>query len=465
MTITFHGAAGEVTGSKHLIQTGPSRILLDCGMFQGGRRENWPRNGSFAFDSSTIDAVVLSHAHLDHVGLLPRLVAGGFQGRIYSTGATRDLTELILLDSAKLQEQDAEFAQRHRFASEQTEPLYRTDDIPGVMERFEHLNYSFLGGDWQTIAPDVRVKFYDAGHILGSAVTVIETKESDGIKRLVYTGDLGRTNAPLLRDPDRITESAETLIMESTYGGRQHHHVGEAEDTIVRHITTVIERKSRLIVPAFSLGRTQELIYLIHRLTDQGRLPRIPIVIDSPLAQRITDVYSQHQRNYDRETSRDFARPGENPLTFSNLEFTQSVDESKALNTRPGPLVIISASGMASGGRVVHHLRNNLADPNVIILFTGYQARHTLGRQIVNGSPDVKIFGQHIPVKAQIATANDLSAHADVNELSAFAGQIQGLQRVFLTHGEPDRAGLLADRLRAEHPDWKIEIPVRDQVY
>lgn len=465
MRITFYGAASEVTGSKHLVELAGKRILLDCGLWQGSHRAEELNAQQLPFDLKTIDAVVVTHAHLDHVGMLPLLVKQGYSGSIFSTGATRDLTELILLDAAKIQAQDAEYWQRHHpNTPDPIVPLYTQADIAPVMRRFERMRYAHLGGGFFPIAPGVGLKLYDAGHILGSAVAVLENQENDHTRRLVYTGDLGRHQAPLLRDPDPIEEPAEALIMESTYGNRLHRPVMEVEQDLIRIMKTAVERKSKVIIPAFSLGRTQELVYILHLLTDQGKLPHIPIIIDSPLASRVTAVFQRHQQDYDRESRSDFSYPNENPLAFSNLSFTETVQESKALNSRGGPLVIISASGMASGGRVLHHLRNTLPQAENIIVFTGYQATGTLGRRLVSGEKTVRMFGDEVLVRAQLEILNDLSAHADAVELTAFAEQIHGLSNVFLVHGEIDRATELQQHLKTEHPGWRIVVPTKNQV-
>lgn len=454
VSVTFYGAAGFVTGSKHVIDDGRHRVLLDCGLEQGrGASEH---QDQLPFDPATIDAVVISHAHLDHIGLLPVLIKQGFTGTIYSTGATRDLAELILLDSAHLQEQDAAYAQRKRWTGwESIVPLYTAADIPPVMARWQILPYQFITPGWTDIAPGFRLKLYDAGHILGSAVTVLDVHGTV----LAYTGDLGRQNAPLLRDPDVPVDTITSLILESTYGTRVHHPIDSVANTLVATMNNAATRGGKIIVPAFSLGRTQELVYILHQLTDQGRLPRIPIVVDSPLASRITEVFTKHQRDYDTATAADFTRLGEDPLLFRNLRYTQTVEESKALNTTPGPLMIISASGMASGGRVMHHLANSLADQRNAVLFTGYQATGTLGRSLVEGAQRVRLFGRHIPVRAERVVINDLSAHADGAELEQYANKIRGLERVFLVHGEQDRAEGLAANLLARHPQWQVTAP------
>lgn len=466
MQITFFGAAGEVTGSKHVVSIGSSRILLDCGLYQGRRSESVERNKAFSFIPASLDAVVISHAHLDHVGMLPLLIRGGYTGRIYSTAATRDLTELILLDAAKIQEQDAEFHNRHLLPDAPLAvPLYTSEDIPNVMQHFETLPYASEDGSFHQIAHGCKVKLYDAGHILGSAVIVLEGNTQGKVERLAFTGDLGRYGAPLLHDPQPVTEEVQTLLLESTYGSRLHHPTDHVHGALIQAVQQAIARQSKIVVPAFSLGRTQELVYILHQLTDQGKIPRIPIYVDSPLAGRINDVFTKYQRLYDAESNQDFTQLGEDPLVFRNLRYTHSVEESKALLPSPGPMIIISASGMASGGRVMHHLRNYLPDPKNIILFTGYQADHTPGRRILKGAPFIRIFGDEIPVKAQIVVLNDLSAHADASELTQYAGHIAGLRSIFLVHGEPDRAEALATYLRQFRPSWTVTIPEPGKPY
>lgn len=463
MRITFFGAASEVTGSKHLVEIGARKILFDCGAYQGRRWESRERNKQLKFTPADVDAVIISHAHYDHVGLLPVLVRDGFRGTIYTTAATRDLTELILLDAAHLQEQDAEYANRHKLPDAAfVEPLYTSQDIPPVIARMKALPYVRDHQGWQTIVPGVELKFYDAGHILGSAVTIL--RAADGQESIAYTGDLGRAGQPLLHNPEPVLDPVSTLILESTYGSRLHHPVSVVMDELVAVITQAIKVKGRVLVPAFSLGRTQALIYLLHELVDQGRIPRIPIVVDSPLASRITDAFMQHQADYDAEVGNDFGRKNENPLVFRNLTFTHTVEESKSLNVAPGPIVIISASGMVSGGRIMHHLKNHISDPTTTVLFTGYQAEHTPGRRLLKGTKTLFIHGQSIPVRATIASINDLSAHADADELAAYAASILGLHNIFLVHGEPDRAANLREALHRVNPLWQVTIPTLDQM-
>ncbi len=464
MNVTFFGAAGEVTGSKHLVEIAGKKILLDCGAYQGHREEARERNKQLGFAAAEIDAVIISHAHFDHVGLLPVLVKQGFRGKIFATGATRDLAELILLDAAHIQEQDAMYLRKHGIQDPDAgEPLYTQDDIPAVMQHFVHLPYNTDHHAWTTVAEGVEAKLYDAGHILGSAVTVIRGQEHGQARQLAYTGDLGRPGRPLLRDPQPIQEAADILLMEATYGTRLHHPEHEVEGALIASIQRAVKLHGRVIVPAFSMGRTQQLIYILHRMTDEGKIPRIPIIIDSPLASRITKVFAKHQNDYDKESRQDFSRPNENPLDFTNLEFTQSVDESKAILKRPGPWMVISASGMLSGGRVLHHLKNFVSDPTTTVMFTGYQAIHTMGRHMVQGAKHIRIYGRRYPVRAKLDILNDLSAHADANELMAYAEKIPGLHLVALTHSEPDRAAALATLLRQRHPQWSIIEPTIGQ--
>lgn len=462
MKVTFYGAAGEVTGSQHLIEVAGHRILFDCGLHQGRQSDMRELNSTFVFDPTTIEAVVVSHAHLDHVGLLPLLIRGGFTGSIYSTAATKDLAEQILLDAAHLQQQEAEFANRHKLVeAPSVQPLYGPDDIPPVLQQWQTWPYVHDDSSWQELLPGVQIKLYDAGHILGSAVISLQA----GTERIAYTGDLGRYDAPLLRDPQPVADATHTLILEATYGDRLHHPIASVNLQLVEIVKRAVAEGGKIVVPAFSLGRTQELVYILHQLTDRGMLPRIPIYVDSPLAGRITEVFTRHHREYDAQAQTDFGQLGENPLVFSNLIYTHSVDESKALNDRPGPMMIISASGMANGGRVMHHLKNYLPDAKNTVLFTGYQADHTAGRRLVKGDQQLRVLGELVPVRAKIETINDLSAHADANELEAYAAAIPELKNVFLVHAEPDRATSLQQRLVQHHPEWQVTIPMIGQSF
>lgn len=452
-TITFYGAAGGVTGSKHLLEVGDKKVLLDCGMFQG-LPDIRSRNRGFAFPPDAIDAVVVSHAHIDHCGMLPLLVKRGFSGSIYTTPATRDLMQFMLKDSAKIEEQDADYRARHRIgAPDERIPLFTMDDIPAVISQTVAVPYARESGTWQEVVPGIQIKFYDAGHILGSAIVAVQLPGGN----LIYTGDMGPANLPLLRDPEVPEEQAETLLMESTYGGRQHDSMDSALQEFARAITTVCERGGKMIVPAFSLGRTQSFVYLIHKLTDEGKIPRFPIYVDSPLATNITDVYRSHWHDYDEETVRDFGEKHP-PLAFRNLTYTRSVEESKALNSAQGPFMVISASGMMTAGRVVHHLRNSIEDEKNAIFITGYQAQGTLGRRILEGAKRVELYGGWFNVKAAIYTFNEFSAHADSRQLLAYAQKLSGLKRIALVHGEQSQADMLKASLQ-EAGAWEVLRP------
>ncbi len=459
MQVTFYGAAGGVTGSRHVVDLGDKKILLDCGIFQGlpDVRE---RNRSLPFPPESIAYVILSHAHLDHSGMLPLLVKRGFAGPILATPATADLVRLMLADSAGIEVQDAEYRARHHVgAPDERVPLFTPADIPATMERFVRVDYVRKTGGWYAIEPGLRLKFYDAGHILGSAVTVLEWDSADGKKHLAYTGDVGPDDVPLLHPPHVPQEDLPTLLLESTYGSRQHEPLDITLKRLAEAINEVCARGGKMIVPAFSLGRTQTLVYFAHKLTDEGKIPRFPIVVDSPLATDITEAYDSHERDYDEETASDFQGDDHNPLIFRNLSFTRSVEESKALNMKPGPMMIIASSGMMTAGRVVHHLRHTIADAKNALFITGYQAEGTLGRQILEGAKRVELYGDWFDVRAQVLLFNEFSAHADRNQLQKYAEGIQGLKKVVLVHGEPHQADDLKAQLLAAHPEWEVVRP------
>lgn len=458
MRITFYGGAGGVTGSKHLLDTGQQRILLDCGTFQGGD-DVASRNRSFPFAPDSIDHVVLSHAHIDHCGMLPLLVKRGFKGSIFATAATRDVARFMLTDMAKIQEQDVDFRQRHHLGSpDSREPLFTTKDIPRTMDRFVTLPYARHDQSWREIGQGVRLKFYDAGHILGSAVSVLEVDTPSGVKAVAYTGDLGAPGTPLFYDPQVPAEEITSVISESTYGGKEHQGLTQAYDRLATAIKQVVTRKGKIIIPAFSLGRTQVIVYVLHRLTDEGKIPRLPIYVDSPLATNLTDVFKAHTNLYDPESSTDF-RPGDVPLAFRNLTYTRTVDESKALNGTPGPYIVISASGMMTAGRVVHHLRHTLSDKNNAVFITGYQAVGTLGRRLLEGARQVELYGAWHTVAADILVFNEFSAHADRKQLTAYLEGFKGIKQVMLVHGEASQADVFKAELAAKHPDWIVQRP------
>lgn len=460
MNISFFGAAQKVTGSKHLIETNGFKILLDCGLHQGRRSETSELNQTFAFEPSGIDAVILSHGHADHCGMLPLLVKHGFKGNIYASPATVDVAGYIMRDSAKIQEQDASYHNNHlRPGEEPITPLYSTEDVEQAVAHFVPVPYFLHSKEWTRLNEQVRFKLYDAGHILGSSIVLLEITEDGNTKTVAFTGDIGHNNTPLLRDPEKIAEPVNVLISECTYGNRVHKTLEEAKINLAKLITLAFQHKSKIIVPSFSLGRTQELIYILHQLTDSGAIPRLPIYIDSPLAANMGDVFIRHSGEYDEATWKDFTKPGEAPLAFRNLEYTHSVEDSKRLNTLPGPCMIISASGMCEGGRVVHHLKNNITDEHAIIMFTGYQAEGTLGRKIIEGVSPVRIMGEEYPVLAHVVKFNEFSAHADQDQLLEYITGLHGLEKVFLVHTETDQATTFAPLLKDKIPAADIIVP------
>lgn len=462
MKITFHGAAGGVTGSKHLIEAGGKRVLLDCGMFQGRRKEALDLNWGMSPELSHVDAVVLSHAHLDHCGLLPLLVKRGYKGKIFSTAATRDITEYILKDSASIQEQDFKWLTKEKISQAQpAEPLYESDDVPVTMNLFREVQFAKQGSEWHTVIPGVRLKFYQAGHILGSAWMMLEFDGEAGPERIAFSGDVGRFHTPLLKDPEYSDEPCPVLLLESTYGNREHKPREIAYEKLRQAIIRATDRRGKVVIPAFALGRTQELIYVLHRMHDAGSIPDIPIYIDSPLGINMTSVYRNHRDQYDTQTKKDFPEAGDYPLIDDKIRYTRTVRESMELNDKNGPLVIIASSGMMEGGRIRHHLRHTISDEKNIILIIGFQAEYTLGRRLVENEPQVRLFNEWYDVKAEIVKLNEFSAHGDAKELHAFADNMTGLRRVFLVHGEHEQATALRERLLFGSENLDVSIPQR----
>jgi metallo-beta-lactamase family protein len=461
MKITFLGAAGEVTGSCHLVETAHTRFLVDCGMFQGGR-ETGPKNRArFAFDPRALDFVLLTHAHIDHSGLLPRLAAEGFRGPIYATSATCDLLQVMLRDSAHIQEKEAEWrrksASRRRGPGKASTPLYTMADAERALRQIKPIDYD------AEVRPhsSVRAIYRDAGHILGSAI--IETwVTADGQNRkIVFSGDLGQPLRPIVRDPAVITD-ADVLLVESTYGNRLHKSMGETLDELEHAVVDTLKRKGgNVIVPAFAVGRTQDLLYLLVDLYRKGRLPAMDIYVDSPMATQATEIMLRHGSLLDTESANliQWLRKKHDGL---RINFVQDVEESIALHRRKSGAVIISASGMCDAGRIKYHLQNNLGRPECTILITGFQAAGTLGRRIVDGAKEVRIFDLKIPVRADVYTLGGLSAHADQAALLGWLGHFrQAPQCTFVVHGEQLTAGLFADLLRQRLGWHNVDVPQR----
>jgi metallo-beta-lactamase family protein len=443
-TVTFWGATRTVTGSMHQVSAGGKTILLDCGLFQGRRAESYRRNRDFPFRPKAIDAVILSHAHIDHCGNLPNLVRRGFNGPIYCTPATRALAAVMLGDAAKIQEEDAAYLNKHREKDEpKVEPLYDDRDVFRTLHRLQSIRY----GARATVGKGIEATFVDAGHLLGSAMISLRIDSPAGERRLTFTGDLGRPGLPILRDPEPVPP-CDFLISESTYGGHTHEPVDETAERLGEVVRRTTDRGGKIIIPAFAVGRTQTVIYFLHQLISKGKLPHIPIFVDSPMAVRATEVFQAHPECFNEET---LALLKADPDLFGGrrVRYIESVHESVELNGRKESCIIIAASGMCENGRILHHLKHNLSDPQNAVLITGYQAADTLGRRLVEKRPEVRILGRMVPVKAEIIVLNGLSSHADHGDLLRMLGPLAGkTERVRLVHGEPDRAAELAEGLR-----------------
>ncbi|MBS0376355.1 MAG: MBL fold metallo-hydrolase [Proteobacteria bacterium] len=446
MPLTFLGAAGEVTGSRHLVEAAGLRLLVDCGLFQGGRDAAARNREPWGFSPRDIDAVVLTHAHLDHSGLLPRLVRDGFRGRVHATPATIELADLMLRDSAHLMAAEAARHERHgRRERELWEPVYGFADVDALRERFAPLGY----GDWRELGGGARLRFQDAGHILGSAIVELDLGAGRDRLRLVLSGDLGQPGRPILRDPARI-ESADALVVESTYGDRNHKPLAATLDELVAAVDRTLRTKhGNVLVPAFAVGRTQELLYWFERLTLEGRLPEVDVFVDSPLAIEVTEITRRHVELFD-EDARVLWAARRRGAPRPRIRFLRSVAESSALNRIEGGAVILAASGMCDGGRIKHHLRHHLASERTTVLITGYQAQGTLGRRLVNGDPFVPIFGAQVPVRAEIITLGGFSAHADQAALLDWLGGFRQPPHTWLVHGEGRASQALCERIRVD---------------
>jgi metallo-beta-lactamase family protein len=460
MDIQFCGAARTVTGTQHLLDINGSRILLDCGLFQGKRARSYEVNKNLPFDPASIDLMILSHAHIDHSGNIPNLVKKGFKGDIICTYATRDLCTILLKDSAKIQEQDIAYLNKKRKNKDlpPIEPLYTTEDAVACLKYFLALGY----GRTREIAPGITLTLCDAGHILGSAFVVLDIEDAGNGKprRLVFSGDIGRRGRPILKDPE-ILDRADILLIESTYGNRIHEKTEESMLKLKTVVNNTIERGGKVVVPSFAVGRTQELVYGLHQLIHEKQIPdSLPVYVDSPLAVDATAIYRLHPEAYDEQTERFMLEDAnKDPFGFDMMRYTRGVEQSKELNNLKGPAVIISASGMAENGRILHHLIHTIEDPRNTILFVGWQAPDTLGRKIVEKHPVVKIFGEEYKLRAQVAKLNGLSAHADKNEMLEWLSHFkQRPAHTFVVHGE-EEVSLAFARTLEEHGFSGVEVP------
>jgi metallo-beta-lactamase family protein len=433
MKLKFYGAAGIVTGSCYRITTGDRQILIDCGMFQGTKKISKMSYDNFKFEPKKIDAVLLTHAHIDHSGLIPKLYKYGFRGKVYCTNATKDLCRIMLEDSAHLQEFETKWDNKRLAREGKTlrKPLYTIKEAQKCMQLFKSFNYDEL----IKIMPNIEIAFREAGHIVGSAIIEVFITE-ETTKKIVFSGDLGQENAPIIKDTFRI-KTADYVLCESTYGGRVHENKKERISLIKKAMEETLKNNGKLIIPAFAIEKTQELIYGLNELAEKKQLPDIPIFVDSPLAMKATRIFEKHTENYDDDALNRIAS-GDNPFEFKNLKYLEKTEESKELNEYKKPCVIISASGMCTGGRIKHHLKNHIHKPNTIIFFVGYQAEGTLGRRIKDGEKVVKIYGENYPVKAKIMSAESFSSHADQPQLLKWLGAFETNPKVFFVHGEPE---------------------------
>lgn len=452
MEIEFYGAAREVTGSCHILRANGKVVVLDCGLFQGHRSQSAEKNKTLPVPVAEIDAVVLSHAHIDHSGRLPYLVSKGYSRTIFATAATRDLCAVMLADSAHIQESDAQHLAKNR--KEFIEPLYTMRDAVRTQELMIGIPYNKVFD----VVPGIRCTYVDAGHILGSASVLLDVTENGITKRLVFSGDIGRPGLSIIRDPV-VPEGADVVIMESTYGNRDHETMGDARAQLAAVVRDTAARGGRILIPSFAVGRTQELLYNLNGLSREGAIPAIPIYVDSPLATDTTTVFEMHPEVFDH--TEDLVNKSKDLFHFPQVHFTRSVEESKALNTTQGPMVIIAASGMVEAGRILHHLQRGASDPKNTILFVGYQAEGTLGRRIETKPPTVRIYGDEVPLRAQVTIIDGYSAHADRTELTEWIDGVKAtspnLGPIFLVHGEADVQDIYKTALVAK--GYTVECP------
>jgi len=444
--ISFHGAAGEVTGSRHLLQVGDKSVLLDCGMFQGHRSDADTKNRTFRFPPASVDAVLLSHAHVDHCGLLPLLYKNGCDAPIYATPATAEITGIMLADSARLQEGDAKFYNKVHAAEKLTiEPMYDEENAKLALGHFKPVGYR---AGFEPV-PGVKAELLNAGHVLGSAMTQLDFSTDAWPRRLLYTGDLGRAETLLLDDPV-APKGVDYLVIESTYGDRNHEPLADAAGKLAEVIKRAVREGGRIIIPSFALERTQELIVILDKLRGDRTVPEIPVYVDSPMAISLTEIFNKHRGGlcFD-EKFRDYARLDGDPFGFDYIRYLRTKEESQTLNGKKGPMLIISASGMCEGGRVLHHLRNNLGKEETTVLLVGYQAQGTLGRRLQDGQKKVKVFGFEHEVLARVETMHTFSSHADKNDLLGFIKAANPARGTFLVHGDPEARAALSAALAA----------------
>lgn len=463
------GAAKEVTGSKHIFQIDDRMFMVDCGSFQGKRKESDEKNRNFSINTDLLESVILTHGHLDHCGLLPLLSKRGYTGNIYATPATRDIANLVMMDSARIQAHDAEFLAKQAAKKGEKfywKPLYDETDCVKAANQIVSLSYNRK----MYIAPDVQLEFYDAGHILGSAFANItinpNQKNPENELRLLYTGDIGRNCKPIIRNPAVNMPSPDYIFLESTYGNKLHDNHEFAMHELERIVREACAKKGKIIIPSFAIERAQELVYYLHLLTDQKKIPAIPIYVDSPMASNATSVFRVHPECYDDSVNEAFLKHHKNPFGFNSLTFTTNVEDSKELNKKEGPMIIISADGMCEAGRVLYHLANGISDPKNTIMIVGYMAENTLGRRIFDGQKEVKILGDMYEVKAKVERCNGFSAHADYTEMIEWLKNIdtKRLKKIFLIHGEEEQQTGFKNHL-AEAGFHNVEICEYDKEY
>lgn len=459
MKINFLGAAQTVTGSQHLLEINGRKIMLDCGLYQGKRQESIDRNRSFQFDLRELDAVVLSHAHMDHSGNLPNLVKSGYSGPIHAQRASAHLSRLMLEDSAHIQESDAQHLNKRRAKRGEpfVKPLYTAADAAQTNTQFVEHDYD----EAFEVLPGIQVTFFEAGHILGSTAIALDYEEGGKRRRFWFSGDVGRAELPLIRDP-KLPFDADALLMECTYGDRSHPSPEQAQDQLRGIVGDTLRRGGKVIIPAFAVGRTQDVVYNLNKLMAAGEIPRVPVYVDSPLAVNVSDIFRAHPECFDAEALKFIeSQQGREALGFEMLTYIRTVEESKALNGRKDPMIIISASGMMEVGRVLHHFKNNIGDANSLVLIVSWMAPHTLGRRLVEGAEQVRVFGEVLDRKIRVAHIDGFSAHAGQSGLREYAQAVKGsVKEIFLVHGEPGPAQILTERLaedgfsRVHYPNW-----------